>query len=80
MGLTSHRYSPSHDAGELIVTARDNRLETPPGRRIGTALLIRAASYNSERLLDRKLPLPGKDPGAQTSPREASKKSTSRPR
>ncbi len=76
VGLTVG-YSPSRDAGELIVTARDNRLEAPGGRQFAGSLVINAADFNSERLLDRKLSLSGKAAGA---PREASKKSISRSR
>jgi hypothetical protein len=47
-------YSPSHDAGELIVTAHLNRLEAPAGSEGATHLMIHAADYNSQRLLNRK--------------------------
>jgi hypothetical protein len=57
IGLTLG-YDPCHDTGELVVTARDNRLESSASDRLGTALLIRAADYNSQRITHRKLTLP----------------------
>jgi hypothetical protein len=58
-------YDPSHDPGELVVTARDNRLESAAGNRLGTALLVRAADYNSRRITNRKLTLPAGAPSAE---------------
>jgi hypothetical protein len=73
-------YAPSHDARELIVTARGNRLEAPAGREVATPLLIHAADYNSQRLLNRRLSFSsgaGRAPGAA---REARNNAPSRPR
>jgi hypothetical protein len=39
-------YAPSFDAGEFVVTARENRLEAPNGRSVANPLLIHAALYN----------------------------------
>ncbi len=50
-------YPPSHDPSELVVSAVDNRLEAPSGRRLGPTLMIHAAQYNSQRLVNRKLSL-----------------------
>jgi hypothetical protein len=73
-------YSPSHDAGELVVTARDNRLEAPAGRRVATPLLIHAAEYNSQRVLNRRLSFSSSVNDAQGTAREARKKPASRSR
>ena len=62
MGLT-FGYPPSHDPGELVVVAEGNRLEAPPGRRIGPSLLIHAADYNSQRIVNRKLRSPSNGDG-----------------
>ena len=50
-------YSPSHDAGELIVTAHGNRLEATAAREAATPLVINAADYNSQQLLNRRISL-----------------------
>ena len=46
-GLDPWARSTPHDPGELVVVAEGNRLEAPPGRRVGPSLLIHAAEYNS---------------------------------
>jgi hypothetical protein len=73
-------YSPSHDAGELIVTARGNRLEAPAGREVATPLLIHAADYNSQRLLNRRLSFSSGAIAAPGAGREARKNPGSRSR
>jgi len=50
-------YPPSHDPGELVVFAEGNRLEQPPGRRPALALMIHAADYNSDRIVNRRISL-----------------------
>jgi hypothetical protein len=70
VGLTLG-YSPSHDPGELVVAAQGNRLEAPAGRRLGPPLLIRAADYNSQRIVNRKLPLASSGSAAATDRRGA---------
>jgi hypothetical protein len=79
MGLT-FGWGDSHDAGEMVVVAEGNRLEAPPGRRVGPSLWIRSATYNSDRILDRKLDLPSKATAEPTGRREASVPSSSPPR
>ena len=71
MGLT-FGWEHSHDAGELVVVAEGNRLEAPPGRRVGPSLLIHAANYNSERIVNRKLELPSKATAEPNRRRKAS--------
>jgi hypothetical protein len=71
-------YAPSHDAGELKVSARGNRLEAPAGKETANPLLIHAAEFNSQRLLDRRLPLSNVADDAQPTQREARKKPASR--
>jgi hypothetical protein len=73
-------YAPSHDAGELVVTARNNRLEAPAGRTVATPLLIHAAEYNSQRVLNRRLSFSSSAKDLQGSAREARKKPASRSR
>jgi hypothetical protein len=51
-------YLPSHDPEEFIVQASDNRLEAPPGLNAPESLLIQAAKYNSQKILNRKFSLP----------------------
>ena len=43
----------------------------PPGRRVGPSLLIHAANYNSQRVVNRKLELPSKATAEPTRRREA---------
>jgi hypothetical protein len=50
-------FADSHDPGELLVTAAGNRLDAPADYRAVPALWIRAANYNSQRLLNRRLRL-----------------------
>ena len=76
MGLTVG-WENSNDAGELVVVAEGNRLEAPPGRRVGPSLLIRAANYNSKRVLNRKLDLPSKATAEPAVRREARARSSS---
>jgi hypothetical protein len=71
---------PSHDPGELVVTARGNRLESPVGTEAAHPLVISAANFNGQILLDRKLSLShdGADPPSTS--RSASRKAASRSR
>ncbi len=48
-------YPPSDDPGELVVAAAGNRLELPAGRRTSPALLIRAADYNGQTIVNRRV-------------------------
>jgi hypothetical protein len=76
MGLT---FGSEHsaDPSEMVVVAHGNRLETRSGRRVGPSLLIRAAKYNNERVLNRKLDLPSRATTEPTSRREATSRSGS---
>ena len=49
---------PSHDPDEFLVQAAGNRLEAPAGLKAAESLLIRAARFNSQKLLNRKYSLP----------------------
>ena len=73
-------YAPSHDAGELVVTGRGNRLAAPAGWESAQALVIPAADYNGERLQNRKLSLSGDGAVARSTSRAASKKPGTRSR
>ncbi len=72
MGIT---FGSEHsaDPSEMVVVAHGNRLEAPPGRRVGPSLLIRAANYNNERIVNRKLDLPSKATAEPTRRREATR-------
>ena len=48
-------YPPPGDPGELVVAAAGNRLEAPAARRPGPSLLIHAAEYNGQRIVNRRL-------------------------
>ena len=76
MGIT---FGSEHsaDPSEMVVVAHGNRLEPPPGRRVGPSLLIRAAKYNNERVINRKLDLPSKATAEPTRRREATARSSS---
>ncbi len=50
-------FRASDRAPEFSEPAEGNRLEQPPGRRAALALMIHAAKYNSQRLLNRRLEL-----------------------
>jgi hypothetical protein len=58
-------YPPSNDPNELVVTARANQLEQPPGRPSAAALLIHAANYNSQQVVNRRLDLSATGSGGQ---------------
>jgi len=58
-------YPPSYDPGELVVEAEGNRLEHAPGRRAAVALMIHAANYNSQRLVNRRLDLSSSGSGGR---------------
>ena len=63
-------YRPSHDPAELMVNAEENRLEAPASYRETPALLIHAADYNSQRVVNRKIqaaPDASTAPGRRTS-------------
>jgi hypothetical protein len=47
-------FPPSHDPGELVVSASANRLDAPQGTRSGHELVIHAALYNSKRVINGK--------------------------
>ena len=73
IGLTVG-YRPSHDPGELKVNAEQNRLEAPANYRETPAVLIHAADYNSQRVVNRKIKLHSESsaaPGRRTSSTKA---------
>jgi len=47
-------FAPSHDAGEFVVKAAGNRLDAPPGTRPSSSLVIHAAEFNGQKVLNRK--------------------------
>jgi hypothetical protein len=55
---------PSHDPDEFVVHASGNRLEAPTRVREAESLLVRAARYNSQKLLNRKYSLPTRPGGS----------------
>jgi len=75
VGLTLG-YPPSNDPGELVVAALGNRLEAPSGRHPGPPLLIHAAEYNSQRIVNRRLPLSPDGTAAAPDRRGASAKAS----
>ena len=58
-------FRPSHDPAELIVVAEGNTLDAPRGFRDAPALVIHAAQYNSQRVVNRRVKL---SPGGQPTP------------
>jgi hypothetical protein len=73
-------YAPSHDPGELVVAATGNRFDAAAGAQKAGVLLIHAALFNSQRLLNRRIglspettgnPDPRKSRAASSSPRRA---------
>ena len=73
-------YAPSHDANELVVTARGNRLEAPAVAKTARPLVITAANFNGQKLLNRKLSLRDEGPDAPPPARAAGKKPAFRSR
>jgi hypothetical protein len=73
-------YAPSHDPGELVASAAGNRLVAQARAERAQPLLIHAAEYNSERVVNRKISFPTAGPDTRGAPREASKKGVSRSR
>ena len=66
-------YPPSGDPGELVVRARQNRLEAPgPELRI-PSLVVHAALYNAQSIIDGKYRLPMAASTAPAAQREANK-------
>ena len=51
-------YAPSHDPGEFVVTAAGNRFEAPAAARKEGVLLIHAALFNSQKVINRRFILP----------------------
>jgi hypothetical protein len=51
-------YPPSHDPAELVVHAGQNRLEAPTAELFVPSLVIHAALYNSQQVIDRRFRLP----------------------
>jgi hypothetical protein len=51
-------YTASHDPGELVVRADTNRLESPQGGALVPSLVIEAADYNGQRIVNRRFRLP----------------------
>jgi hypothetical protein len=60
-------YRPSHDSGELLVSAEGNTLDAPPAYRDAPALLIHASIYNSQRVVNRKFKIASAAPGYPSS-------------
>jgi hypothetical protein len=71
-------YPPSHDPGELVVHAAGNRLEAAAKKGLDPllvpSLVIHAADYNSQRIVNRRYRLPSDGPAALGVGREASKR------
>lgn len=55
-------YTPCHDPGEFVVKAEGNRLEAPAGVKGTGSLVVNAAEYNSQKMLNRKFALPRSAP------------------
>jgi hypothetical protein len=51
-------YAPSSDPAEFVVKAAENRLDAPAGVKGTGSLVIHAAEYNGQRMLNRKFALP----------------------
>jgi hypothetical protein len=68
-------YPLSHDPGELIVAAEGNTLEALRGYRDAPALVIHAAQFNSQRIVNRRTKLTATAP-AGTPGRRASRSKT----
>jgi hypothetical protein len=51
-------FPPAQDPGEFLVKAVGNRLEAPARVRPGASLIIHAAEYNSQRIVNRRFSLP----------------------
>ena len=62
---------PSHDADEFLVRADGNRLEAPAGLKAPESLLIYAARFNSQKLVNRKFSLPMAAIGSASATRPA---------
>jgi hypothetical protein len=58
-------YRPSHDPGELVVSSESNALDAPRGYDDAPALLIHAAQYNAQRVVNRRSKLAAAGSGAQ---------------
>ena len=75
-------YTLSHDPGELIVHAAGNRLEAAVAKGIDPlvvpSLVIHAADYNSQRIVNRRFRLPADGSAALGVGREASKRPAAR--
>ena len=75
-------YPPSHDPGELVVHAVGNRLEAAATRGLDPmlvpSLVIHAADYNSQRIVNRRFRLPSDGSAALGVGREASKRPATR--
>jgi hypothetical protein len=63
-------YVPSNDPGEFVVKASGNRVEAPSGVKPGPILIVHAAHYNGQKILNRKFSLPAGagEPSATNSP------------
>jgi hypothetical protein len=63
-------YRPSADAYELLVTASGNGLDAPAQYRDAPGLVVHAAAFNAQKVVDRKYKLPAAK-GVDSSRREA---------
>jgi hypothetical protein len=73
-------YPPSDDPGELVVAAAGNRVEVPPARRPGPSVLIHAAEYNAQKIVNQRLLISGEGTGKATGQRAAQSRATPGPR
>jgi hypothetical protein len=64
-------YRPSADPSELVVAAGGNSLDAPPGYREMPGLVVHAARFNSQRVVDRRYKLPAAKGSEGGSRREA---------
>ena len=64
-------YRPSADPYELLVTASGNGLEAPARYRDAPALVVHAAAFNAQKVVERKYKLPAARGSADAGRREA---------
>jgi hypothetical protein len=73
-------HPPSHDPGELVVRARENRLEATARGQFVPSLVIHAADYNSQRIVGSRFQLPSGGSAAPSERRAANKRAATGPR
>jgi hypothetical protein len=62
---------PSADPNELLIEASGNGLDAPPGHRELAGLVVHAARFNGQKVVDRKFKLPAAKAPGETGRREA---------